>query len=116
MTNEEQTIADQTETNEPAFELAKLLMRASREPALRARLLADARSTLVEEGLTVADGMVLNVVENTSERIHFVLPVQPTNLSDEELEQVAGGGRIMDRIVENNKRMFEYFVNTFLRK
>lgn len=91
MTAENQTIENESEINEPSIQLAKLLMRASREPELRSALLADPRGTLQAEGFTVAESIEFNVVENTPERIHLVLPMRPTNLTDEELSGVAGG-------------------------
>lgn len=107
MTDIKQSIADQSAIDEPSAALAKLLARTSHEPALRQRLLADPRGTLASEGLILAEDMTLNVVENSSQRVHFVLPANPAGISDDDLDRVAGGGRIADSIKNYFRRAIE---------
>lgn len=70
----------------------KVIARAWRDPAYKARLLADPLGALQEAGVAVPAGMAVKVVENTDKHVHFVLPPKPTDeLSDEALDKVAGG-------------------------
>jgi len=71
----------------------KIIARTWREPAFKAKLIADPQATLKEAGVTVRAGMTVTVVENTDTQFHFVLPPKPAGeLSDEALDSVAGGG------------------------
>ncbi|QDU94138.1 NHLP leader peptide family RiPP precursor [Lignipirellula cremea] len=61
---------------------------------LKTRLLSDPMAVCKERGIVPPEGVVLKVVENDVSTIHLVLPEAPTEaeLSEEELEGVAGGG------------------------
>lgn len=41
--------------------------------------------------MEIAEGMTIQVVENTGHVFHLVIPTQPTELSDEALDGVGGG-------------------------
>ena len=70
----------------------KIIARAWREPAFKAKLIADRQAALKEAGVTVPVGVTVKVVENTDTHFHFVLPPKPVaELSDEALEKAAGG-------------------------
>ena len=70
----------------------KIIARAWRDPAFKAKLLADPHATLKEAGIAVPEGVTVKVVENTDTHHHLVLPPKPTGeLSDEALDKVAGG-------------------------
>ena len=70
----------------------QLIARCWAEPEFKARLLADATGTLKAEGYPVPEGHVIQVVESTTNQSYFVIPPAPSNdLSDESLDQVAGG-------------------------
>ena len=71
---------------------AKVVARAWSDDAFKAKLLSDPRAVLAEYGVEVPPGVTVEVVENTGERLHLVLPVAPEGeLSEQELERVAGG-------------------------
>jgi hypothetical protein len=71
---------------------AKLIARAWREPAFKAKLIADPQTTLKDAGVTLPAGVTVKVVENTDTHVHVVLPPKPVDeLSDEALEKAAGG-------------------------
>ena len=74
-------------------EHAKIIARAWRDPAFKAKLLADPRATLRDAGLPVPDDVTVEVVENTAKHFHLVLPPAPTTgeLSDDDLNGIAGG-------------------------
>ena len=70
----------------------KVVARAWRDPAFKAKLLADPQAVLKEAGMAVPAGVTVKVVENTAMHLHFVLPPKPTDqLSDEALDAVAAG-------------------------
>ena len=70
----------------------KLVARAWRDPAFKAKLIADPQAVLKEAGMAVPAGATVKVVENTGTHLHFVLPPKPVGqLSDEALDEVAGG-------------------------
>lgn len=55
-----------------------MVARASRDPAFRAKLLADANAALTGLGLDVRKGVTLKVVQDTECLIHLVLPAERT--------------------------------------
>jgi len=61
------------------------------DPDFKQRLIADPVGTLRAEGISVPDGIKVTVVENTATEFTFVIPSEPSELSDEELDGVAGG-------------------------
>jgi len=71
--------------------MAQIIAKCWSDSTFKAKLLADPVAVLQAEGLPVPAGMRLEVVEDTPQRVHWVLPARPTDLSDDALEQVAGG-------------------------
>ncbi len=75
----------------------QVLARAMKDEAFRQQLLSNPKETLERElGITLPQGVNVQVHEDTPTSIHLVLPAKPrTNepqeLSDAELEQAAGG-------------------------
>jgi len=76
-----------------ARKAGQLLIKAWEDPAFKQRLVADPRGVLQEHGLPLPAGKAVRVVEDTAGTVHLVLPPKPADgeLSDEQLEQVAGG-------------------------
>jgi hypothetical protein len=73
-------------------ELGKIIAKAWRDPAFKAELIANPAAALKAEGIDVPAGMAVTVLENTDKKFHLVLPPVPTGeLSDETLNDVAGG-------------------------
>jgi hypothetical protein len=74
--------------------VSKTMERAWSDPAFKARLLADPKEAAAEQGVRLPDTMALKIWENTDTVEHMVLPVNPaeSELSDADLEAVAGGG------------------------
>ena len=74
-----------------------LIAACWKDDALKQRFLSDPHAVLAEHGMDVPEGMNVNVVENTDTTVHVTLPAAPTangDLSDEELENAAGGATI----------------------
>jgi len=77
----------------------KLVERNLQDESLRQRLLADPKGTMEEElGTRLPDEVQVIAVEETADTIYLVLPSSSPlggeggELSDEELQTVAGGG------------------------
>ena len=77
--------------------LAQLFAACWKDEALKARLMSDPKAVLKEHGLDVPDGIDVKVVENADDCVHITLPQRPSvEVSDEELESAAGGGRVLE--------------------
>ena len=70
---------------------AKVIAKAWGDDAFRAQLLADPTAALAREGINAPEGKTFAIVEDTDDVVHVVLPARPTELSDDELDSVAGG-------------------------
>jgi len=81
------------EQNERSRKTAQLIAKAWSDPAFKARLVADPGAVFRAEGFHIPDGQEIKVLENTENLRHFVLPAAPGELTDEQLERVAGGER-----------------------
>ena len=73
--------------------LGQITAKAWSDPAFKKRLMADPAAIAKEFGMPLPSGMQLKVVEDTPQVRHYVLPPRPAlaELSDEALDQVAGG-------------------------
>ena len=80
----------------------RLIERSLEDDAFRQRLLADPKGALEEElGIRLPDNIEVRAVDETADTIYLVLPsVSPVGeggeLSDQELEAVAGGDGYID--------------------
>jgi hypothetical protein len=75
---------------------SQVIERATRDPQFRQELLQNPKETLERElGVRLPAGIEIRVVEETPSTLYLILPPQPMQagqeLSDQELEQVAGG-------------------------
>ena len=65
---------------------------SDRDPAFRARLVADPRAAMVEQGVEAPEALEFRIAENDAETMHIVFPPDPNAaLSDDTVSQVSGG-------------------------
>jgi len=91
-------MADQEEQarkmmEEQAKKMGSVIAKCWSDDGFKKKLLADPAATLKAEGVTIElpAGMTLKAVENTDKVYHVVIPAKPTELSEEQLDMVAGG-------------------------
>ncbi|WP_042444363.1 NHLP leader peptide family RiPP precursor [Azospirillum sp. B510] len=75
---------------------AKIVARAWSDDEFKAKFLADPKAMFEEHlGTKLPETLVMTAHEETADAIHFVIPAKPQidldELSDEDLEKVAGG-------------------------
>jgi hypothetical protein len=70
-------------------QIGQLIAKAWADEAFKARLKSDPRGALAEAGFDVPQGHNVRVVEDTADTTHVVLPVRPSNISDEQLSSQA---------------------------
>ena len=59
--------------------------------SFKKKLLADPAATLKAEGVTIPEGVSVKALENTDKVFHLVIPAKLNDLSDDDLDKVAGG-------------------------
>jgi hypothetical protein len=72
---------------------ARLIERAQKDPKFRELLLADGNAAAEEEfGGPLPGGLQLKAVEEKGRTRYLVLPVDPSEIDEADLELIAGGG------------------------
>ena len=65
---------------------------SDRDPEFRARLVADPRAAMAEQGMEAPEAVEFRVAENDAETMHIVFPPDPNAaLSDDAIQWVSGG-------------------------
>jgi hypothetical protein len=79
--------------DDPNHAYNELIAKTWADEDFKARLLADPADTLRAEGWTIPDGTTVEVVQagTSPDRLTLMLPEKPDELSDEQLDSVAGG-------------------------
>jgi hypothetical protein len=71
----------------------RLIARAVADDAFRAQLLADPHTAVADElGVDLPDGLAIVAVEEEAGKLYLVLPPATRELTDAELDSVAGAG------------------------
>ncbi|MDD2923580.1 NHLP leader peptide family RiPP precursor [Rhodoferax sp.] len=84
--------------------ISEIMDKCQTDEGFKRRLLSDANATLAAEGIAIPAGIKVNVLENTSTVIHYILPPAPqAELSDADLDMVAGGGKVV--VMPDGRRM-----------
>ncbi len=74
----EEIAMTQSDLDEMNAARGKIIAKAWRDPVFKATLLANPYDVLKKAGLHVQAGVAVKVVENTDQRIHLVLPPNPS--------------------------------------
>jgi hypothetical protein len=77
--------------NDQSKQYQQIIAKCWADEAFKQRLLDDPAGTLKAEGIEVAEGVRVQVVEDAAQVHTLVIPARPTDLSDELLGGVAGG-------------------------
>jgi hypothetical protein len=72
--------------------MGKIIAKALKDENFKKKLIADPEAVLKAEGVEVPEGITLKAVEDTENTRHIVLPSLSSELSDEEIARIAGGG------------------------
>ena len=80
---------------EQGKKMQQIIAKCWADEGFKQKLLADPAAVLKAEGVALHDGRSIKVLENTDKVFHLVIPSKPTDLSDDDLDKVAGG-RFMD--------------------
>jgi hypothetical protein len=71
---------------------ARLIARAWQDEGFKQSLMSDPKAAIRQEfGIAIPPHVQVQVLEETPERLYLTLPRNRTELSDEELDAVAGG-------------------------
>jgi hypothetical protein len=81
-------IMEQEERNK---KISQLIAKCWSDDGFKQKLLADTHATLKSEGMDVPAGMTVKAIENSDKLVHLVIPPTPADLSDDDLDKVAGG-------------------------
>jgi len=79
----------------------QIISKCLADAAFKQQFIADPVAAIKAEGLTLPDGVKVNVVENTATEITFVIPAPLSDVSDEALAGVAGGAFIQNHFGRN---------------
>lgn len=77
--------------------LGEILSKCISDAGFKAKFKANPAAVLKEHGIAAPEGVKIQVVENTENEVFITLPTQGAGgpeLSDTDLEQVAGGGLV----------------------
>jgi hypothetical protein len=77
--------------NEQNKKIAQVIAKAWADDNFKKKLLSNPASVLKAEGVELPAGMRIQAVEDTQSVHHLVIPARPMELSDDDLEKVAGG-------------------------
>ena len=72
----------------------RIIARCWADEDFKKKLLADPVGILLADGVILSRGVKVTVLENTDTVFHLVIPVNPTDLSDDDLNKIAGGDSI----------------------
>ncbi len=76
---------------EQGNKIGQLIAKCWADEGFKQKLLSDTMATLKEEGAELPAGLTVKALENTDSVFHLVIPAKPTDLSDDDLDKVAGG-------------------------
>ena len=85
-------VANPEQSQEYAKKYGQMMAKVWSDPAFKQRLMTDPRAVLQEQGIEVPAGLEVRPLQQSQQMIYFPIPAAPSGeISDEQLEQVAGG-------------------------
>ncbi len=81
---------------EQSKKIGQLIAKCWSDENFKQKLLTDPAATLKAEGVELPAGLSVKAMANTDKVFHLVIPAKPTDLSDEDLDMVAGGAPAWD--------------------
>jgi hypothetical protein len=79
---------------EQAKKMSQLIAKCWADEGFKRKALADPAATLKSEAVELPAGLSIKAHENTDKVVHLVIPAKPTDLSDEDLDNVVGGDEV----------------------
>ena len=76
---------------------ANLIAKIWQDEAFKQQLMSNPKSAITEVGISLPENIEIEVIEETSNKFYLVIPQPPTHqeeLSDEELQAIAGGVKL----------------------
>jgi len=77
---------------EQAKQMGQIIAKCWSDDSFKQKLMSDPSAVLKEMGVDIPEGLEVKTLENTDKVFHLVIPPKPDELSDEDLDKVAGGG------------------------
>lgn len=75
--------------------MTQLIEKALTDESFKEQLLKNPLAIFKAEGIEVPPGLEIKILEDSDKVFHLVLPPNPSELSDDELDKVAGGCYIL---------------------
>lgn len=69
----------------------QLIAKCWADESFKQKLMSDPAATLKSEGIDLPEGIQVEVHENTAQHLCLVIPQPPSDLSDDQLDNLAGG-------------------------
>src|SRR5438132_8775316 len=88
---------------EQGKKMSQLIAKCWADEGFKQKILADPAATLKAEGVELPVGVSFKAHENTDKLVHLVIPAKPTDLSEEDLANVAGGVVRLRRCVSGQR-------------
>ena len=76
---------------EQGKKMGQIIAKCWSDESFKRKLLADPAATLKAEGVVVPAGVSVKAFENTDQVVNLFIPARPKDLSDSDLDKVAGG-------------------------
>lgn len=81
--------------------IQQIIAKCWADERFKQKLLADPAATLKAEGVDLPAGLAVVALENTEQLFHLIIPAKPTDLSDEDLDNVSGGATLIRGVRQN---------------
>ncbi|WKJ91334.1 NHLP leader peptide family RiPP precursor [Methylomonas montana] len=78
-----------------------IVARAWSDPNFRESLIRDGQTTLKQLGISLGEGVIVKVVEDTESIVHLVIPRRPIDISDDDIRAIINGNPEIMKITPN---------------